>query len=1017
VTLFVGHAGSLMRRRASQAFGFAAVTIAVAVLTSWWTGLLLLSSWGAGLPPMRPLGALCLTALGLALVHPGKNSRMAFAIGLAVAALAALGLVLVLFNVDLGLINHWLVPRAALPGLGTATFRGASAATVALGLAGGSLVLSRFERHRLAATILGGAVGIVAVFALLGYLTGVDTLYGSVSVNSPPLPAAASLLCVAMGIILRTGMIPVVRKPRPLWHMLVLLGCAIVAPLLLFGAYAGLRIAAAQLREVREDLAMEARSLSANVDIRITGEIERLQALAASPSLRQGDFAEFQRQAEASLALRQSGIIVVIDRNMQQLVNTAAPFGSSLPKAAAPEVVERAIATGEPQVTGLFWTPVINELLFGVTVPVKIDGDSRYVLGRAPGQHAIARLLAANELPAGWHAAVSDGAHRIIAQSEQEASIGNELPATQWHAAGPGDVLEFIDSKGRPCLEGYAWSELTGWQTSVWAPKALLEAPVRAQWWTLGAMAVLAFALVVALALWVGRIIARSVGHAARAAIALGDGSPLPLSETPVAEVNTLMAELRGATDLLRESEATFRAMFDVSSVGKVEVEPESGRFVRANAAMCKFVGYSQAELLSRTVFDITHPDERDRDRKLLQRMVAGESDALDIEKRYVRKDGDLVWARVTANVIRDETGRALRNTAVVEDINARKQAEQALQASKGRLQLALDAAQLGWWQYDPLHRVISVDTRLKEIFDFATHETPIEEFLKRVHPDDVEMVWSDRKAALDPADPKPYAHEYRIRRRDGEVRWVETHGLAYFECKGRERRLVSFIGTAQDITKRKEHEEERKEREEKEHLLMREINHRAKNMLSVVNAMAHQTATKNPEDFVERFSERIQALSANQDLLVRNEWNGVEIEDLVGAQLAHFASLIGSRITLHGPRLRLSAASAQAIGLALHELATNAGKYGALSTDKGRIDIRWESNGETLTMSWTESDGPPVSVPERQGFGTIVMKAMAERSVDGTADLDYAPSGLTWRLICPAASALEIGSARPGAV
>jgi two-component sensor histidine kinase len=211
----------------------------------------------------------------------------------------------------------------------------------------------------------------------------------------------------------------------------------------------------------------------------------------------------------------------------------------------------------------------------------------------------------------------------------------------------------------------------------------------------------------------------------------------------------------------------------------------------------------------------------------------------------------------------------------------------------------------------------------------------------------------------------------------------------------------VSFGGTIQDIT-------ERKEREEKEHLLMREINHRAKNMLSVVDAIAHQTAIKNPEDFVERFSERIQALSANQDLLVRNEWNGVEIADLVRAQLAHFADLIGSRIAMHGPKLRLNPASAQAIGLALHELATNAGKYGSLSTDMGRVDVSWETDGGTLTMSWTEREGPPVSAPKRRGFGTIVMEAMAARSVDGNVDLDYAPSGLTWRLTCAAVTALE---------
>jgi two-component sensor histidine kinase len=213
----------------------------------------------------------------------------------------------------------------------------------------------------------------------------------------------------------------------------------------------------------------------------------------------------------------------------------------------------------------------------------------------------------------------------------------------------------------------------------------------------------------------------------------------------------------------------------------------------------------------------------------------------------------------------------------------------------------------------------------------------------------------------------------------------------------------VNFVGTVADIT-------ERKEREEKEHLLMREINHRAKNMLSVVDAIAHQTAARNPEDFVERFSERVQALSANQDLLVRNEWNGVDIADLVRAQLAHFADLVGTRIALQGPTLRLNPAAAQAIGLALHELATNAGKYGALSTDNGHVDIGWGTDGKTFTMSWTERGGPQVSASRSRGFGTIVMETMAERSVGGTVNLDYAPSGVTWRMTCPAANALEPG-------
>jgi PAS domain S-box-containing protein len=868
---------SLKRQQASQAAGFAAVIIAAAVLIGWWGRLPLLSSWGPGFAATKPVAALCLTALGLALLHPGKNSRFALRVGLAVAAIAALPLVLVLFNVELD-INRWLAPAAAVP---PGSFRAASAAPVTFMLAGSSLALSRFERHRVTTTLLAGLAGAIAGFALLGYLTGIDTLYGSVSVNSPPLPTALGLVCIASGIILRTGMMPALRKPRPLWQLQVMLGCAIVAPLLLFGAYAGFRIADAQLRQVRENLTTEAGTLSANVDREIIGEIERLQALAASPSLRQGDLAEFQHQAEASLALSRSGNIVLIDRNMQHLVNTAVPFGKPLPSSPVPKLVMRVLATGRPQVSDLFMAPIAKRLMVTIIVPVEIDGERRYALGRAPEQQTFARLVATKELPAGWQAVICDATHHIIAQSEnQYAFIGQELPQPQWHRAESGGLVEFIDTEGQPSLEASAMSELTGWETAVWAPNALLEAPVQAQWRTLGATAGLAIALVVGLALWLGRIIAQSVGHAARAATALGEGGPVPMSATPVAEVNALMAELRGAA--------------------------------------------------------------------------------------------------------------------------ARRQAaEDWLRESKDRLQLALNVARLGSYHYDPRRRVFSGDTRSQEIFDFPKNEASIEELMQLVHPDDVEMVQASLEAALNPVDPRRSATEFRVRRRDGEVRRVETLGLAYFVGAGREQRAVSFMGTLQDIT-------ERREREEKEQLLMREINHRAKNMLSVVHSIAQQTATKNPEDFVKSFSERIQALSANQDLLVRNEWKGVEVEDLVRAQLAHFADLIGSRIAVHGPKLRLKAASAQAIGLALHELATNAGKYGALSTDRGRVDVRWRSNADTLTMSWTERDGPPVSAPKRRGFGTIVMEAMAERSVDGVVDLGYAPSGVTWRLTCPAANVLE---------
>src|SRR5258706_4633228 len=174
-------------------------------------------SWGPACHPMRPSAALTLGALGLALAHPGKESRVAFAVGLAVVAVAAIGLGLTLLNLD-PRIDPWLASWAVAEGSGAVSFRVAKMAAVVLGLAGGALALGRFERYRFAATMLGSIVGIFAVFALLGYLSGIDTLYGSAAVSSPALPAAIGLLCVAVRSILQIGTMPTFRTPPPIWH-------------------------------------------------------------------------------------------------------------------------------------------------------------------------------------------------------------------------------------------------------------------------------------------------------------------------------------------------------------------------------------------------------------------------------------------------------------------------------------------------------------------------------------------------------------------------------------------------------------------------------------------------------------------------------------------------------------------------------------------------------------------------------------------------------------------------------
>jgi PAS domain S-box-containing protein len=237
-----------------------------------------------------------------------------------------------------------------------------------------------------------------------------------------------------------------------------------------------------------------------------------------------------------------------------------------------------------------------------------------------------------------------------------------------------------------------------------------------------------------------------------------------------------------------------------------------------------------------------------------------------------------------------------------------------------------------------------------------------------------------------------------------GELIEVICATFLLLDRKGNPSQLATV---ARDITDRKRHEEHL-------NLLMREVNHRAKNLLSVVQAISLQTAAKSPKDFIARFAERLQALAANQDLLVRSDWGGVDIEDLVRAQLATFADLVGSRILMHGPKLRFNSTAAQAVGLALHELATNAGKYGALASETGSVELCWRLDGDIFTISWSERGGPPVSAPTQRGFGSTVLNFMAKRSLGGEVHLNYAPSGVVWTLTCPPANALE--AANPSA-
>jgi PAS domain S-box-containing protein len=414
------------------------------------------------------------------------------------------------------------------------------------------------------------------------------------------------------------------------------------------------------------------------------------------------------------------------------------------------------------------------------------------------------------------------------------------------------------------------------------------------------------------------------------------------------------------------------------------------GRVVHANRAAVEDLGFARSDIIGKLFWEAGWwhaPETREWIRKAFERAAAGTS--FHGELTYVLKNGAVGVTDIAFVPIKDEAGHVTSVFVPGTDVTDRARQYRA----------TFENAAVGIAYLSPDVKWLRVNRTFARIVGYTPDELVCKSVQDITHPDDLESSLAEAER-LRSGRADSYELEKRYVRKDGTPVWVHITGTAVRRNDGS---VDQFVAMIQDIT-------ERKEDEEREHLLMREINHRAKNMLSVVDAIAHQTATRNPDDFVERFSERIQALSANQDLLIRNEWKGVDVEDLVLAQLLHFRDLVSTRIAIQGPKLRLKPAAAQAIGLALHELATNAGKYGALSTDSGRVDINSGTHGGTFTMSWTEREGPPTSPPHRRGFGTIVLKDMAERSVGGEVDLDYAPSGATWRLTCPIENALELG-------
>ncbi len=228
-----------------------------------------------------------------------------------------------------------------------------------------------------------------------------------------------------------------------------------------------------------------------------------------------------------------------------------------------------------------------------------------------------------------------------------------------------------------------------------------------------------------------------------------------------------------------------------------------------------------------------------------------------------------------------------------------------------------------------------------------------------------------------------------------GGARWYDFHVQRIGDVSGN---VMGVTGTAVDITERKESEAHLR-------LLMRELTHRSKNLLAVIQAMARQTArhTGNVQTFLDRFSARVQALARSHDILVQESWHGASLKELVRSQLAYYLEREPDQVSIEGPDIRLKPEAAQSLGLALHELASNAAKFGALSQAGGRVEINWQPLADSgIVLVWRETKGPRVSAPKRRGFGSMVIEHNLARALDADVNLDFAMEGLTCRVAVP---------------
>ena len=313
-------------------------------------------------------------------------------------------------------------------------------------------------------------------------------------------------------------------------------------------------------------------------------------------------------------------------------------------------------------------------------------------------------------------------------------------------------------------------------------------------------------------------------------------------------------------------------------------------------------------------------------------------------------------------------------------------------------MQIGLEVAQVALGRVDYLMDTVTLDTACAAMFGFEPGVAiPRAEFHSRIHPEDWPTVAAEVDLLLAPGQPDVIDVTHRIVPETGEMRWVHARKRVWVDETDDGRRPVRGVFAVVDVT-------ETKTAQMHSEYLIRELNHRTKNLMSVVGAIARQVARHSaPEEVVDNLVARIGALARNQDAMVEGPSGHFELGAVIREQLTGVEGDRQHQVQTDGPRLSVAAQPAQTYAMVIHELLTNSLKYGALSVPEGQVALRWRVEpGPQVLLEWSETGGPPVVPPEREGFGSQLLRRYAEASLSGTVGMAFDPGGLRFSLRAP---------------